>query len=141
MMTTYDFRTIRTARTTKIFPPGAKVYINGRVLAKVREAFPEGSTSYSHPHYKVDIQGGERNVAVPFDQVGVTLKRDRPSVPDFIAAVKAKNWPEVTFCLNDFGKKMGFAETEFLDFVREYTPMTDQQWEEIKRHAGGWPGR
>lgn len=125
----------------QIFPPGATVYINGRVKAKVREAFPEGSTSYLHPHYKVDIQGGDHNVAVPFDQVGVTLKRGRPTITDFWTAVDAKNWAEVTFCLDDFARRMGFAEAEFLDFLREDKPITDRQWEEIKRRAGGWPGR
>ena len=59
-------------RTVSVFPPGARVKVasgSKRYFATVREAFPEGSTSYLFPHYKVDFQGGDRNVAVRMDLV------------------------------------------------------------------------
>jgi hypothetical protein len=54
-----------------MFPCGARVLIDGRDQAIVRATFPEGSTSYLFPHYKVDIVGGGRNVAVAVARVGV----------------------------------------------------------------------
>ena len=53
------------------FPPGARVYVDGRDVAIVKQAFPEGSSSYLFPHYKVDFVGGDRNVAVAIGRVGV----------------------------------------------------------------------
>lgn len=56
---------------SSVFPVGAVVLIDGRERAKVCAAFPEGSTSYSFPHYKVDIVNGDQNVAVALDRVSV----------------------------------------------------------------------
>ena len=53
------------------FPVGARVYVDGRDEAIVLAAYPDGSSSYLHPHYKVDFVGGDRNVAVPLSRVGV----------------------------------------------------------------------
>jgi hypothetical protein len=53
------------------FPSGARVLIDGRGEAIVRQAFPEGSTSYLFPHYKVDIIKGDTNVAIRWDRIGV----------------------------------------------------------------------
>jgi hypothetical protein len=53
------------------FPPGARVLVDGRDEAIVKQAFPQGSSSYGFPHYKVDIVGGDRNVAVAMSRVGV----------------------------------------------------------------------
>jgi hypothetical protein len=61
-----------------VFPPGAKVYVDGRDLARVRQAFPEGSSSFMFPHYKVDFLDGDKNVAVAMSRVGV-VKRDQAS--------------------------------------------------------------
>jgi hypothetical protein len=58
------------------FHSGAAVYIDGRDCARVREAFPEGSTSYAFPHYRVDIYDGDSNMAVRWDRVGID-KRGR----------------------------------------------------------------
>ena len=58
--------------TTKtVFPVGARVYIDGRDLAIVRAAFPEGSSSYLFPHYKVDVLAGDKNMAVAMSRIGV----------------------------------------------------------------------
>jgi len=54
-----------------LFPPGAKVLVDGRDLAIVRQAFPEGSSSHLFPHYKLDFVGGDRNVAVALKRVGI----------------------------------------------------------------------
>jgi len=54
-----------------VFPYGSKVLVDGRDLAVVKQAFPEGSTSYLWPHYKLDFQGGDKNVAVSMKRVGV----------------------------------------------------------------------
>jgi hypothetical protein len=71
------------------FPAGALVLVDGRRRAVVRETFPEGSTSFAFPHYRVDFVnldrgkrwggGGdeahaetvESNVAVAMSRVGV----------------------------------------------------------------------
>ena len=53
-----------------VFPVGARVKIRPHGdEAIVRQAFPEGSTSYLFPHYKVDVIGGDKNCAVAFDRV------------------------------------------------------------------------
>ena len=61
----------------KVFPIGARVYIDGRDLAIVKAAFPEGSSSYGFPHYKVDVVAGDKNMAVSMSRVGVKLKKER----------------------------------------------------------------
>lgn len=53
------------------FPPGARVLIDGRDMAIVRQHFPEGSHALHGPHYKVDYVGGDKNVAVHEKRVGV----------------------------------------------------------------------
>ena len=55
----------------KTFPSGARVLVDGRDEAIVRQAFPAGSSSYLFPHYKLDFVGGDRNIAVSMDRVGV----------------------------------------------------------------------
>lgn len=55
----------------KVFPPGAKVLVDGRDLAIVKQAFPKGSHALSGPHYKVNFVDGDKNVAVPMKRVGV----------------------------------------------------------------------
>jgi hypothetical protein len=37
-------------------------------------AFPEGSSSYLFPHYKLHVIGGDSNVAVAMTRVGVVRK-------------------------------------------------------------------
>jgi hypothetical protein len=59
------------------FPSGARVLIDGRDEAIVRQAFPEGSSSYLFPHYKLDIVGGDKNVAVAMKRIGVDRVRER----------------------------------------------------------------
>jgi hypothetical protein len=56
------------------FPIGSKVLIDGRYKAVVRACFPEGSTSFLFPHYKVDMVGGDKNVAVSMNRIGVVQK-------------------------------------------------------------------
>ncbi len=47
----------------------------------VKEAHPDGCSSGLYPHYHLDITGGDHNVRVPLDRVGVdaTKKRLRPT--------------------------------------------------------------
>ncbi len=59
----------------KPFPVGARVLVDGRDEAIVKQAFPEGSSSFLFPHYKLDFLGGDRNVAVAMKRVGVERKR------------------------------------------------------------------
>jgi hypothetical protein len=68
--TVEDFKAFFTLETTT-FPVGAKVYVDGRDLAVVKQAFPEGSSSFLFPHYKLDIVDGDLNVAVALGRVGV----------------------------------------------------------------------
>lgn len=56
------------------FPIGARVLVDGRDEAIVKQAFPEGSSSYLFPHYKLDFIQGDRNVAVAISRVGVERK-------------------------------------------------------------------
>ncbi len=56
---------------THQFPIGAKVYVDGKYIATVRGAFPEGSTSAGFPHYKIDMKGGEKNIVVAMNRVSV----------------------------------------------------------------------
>lgn len=55
----------------KSLPPGAVVLIDGVVRATVVQAFPEGSTSYAFPHYCVNIEDGDRNVAIAMHRIKV----------------------------------------------------------------------
>jgi hypothetical protein len=57
-----------------VFPIGARVLVDGRDEAIVKQAFPEGSSSFMWPHYKLDFVGGDRNVAVNVSRVGVERK-------------------------------------------------------------------
>lgn len=56
---------------TKGFPIGARVLVDGRDQAIVKQFFPEGSSSFLYPHYKLDFVGGDLNVAVTVKRVGV----------------------------------------------------------------------
>lgn len=58
------------------FPIGARVYVDGRYIARIRAHFPKGSSSYAWPHYKLDYAGGDRDVAVACKRVGVDAHRD-----------------------------------------------------------------
>jgi hypothetical protein len=60
------------------FPVGARVLVDGYREAKVRGAFPSGSTSYLFPHYLVDLGPDDRNVAVHVDRVGVDRREPLP---------------------------------------------------------------
>jgi hypothetical protein len=57
-----------------VFPVGARVLVDGRDEAIVKQAFPEGSTSFLFSHYKLDFIGGDKNVAVKMSRVGVGAK-------------------------------------------------------------------
>ena len=57
-----------------VFPLGARVLVDGRDEAIVKQAFPEGSSSFMWPHYKLDFVGGDRNVVVNMSHVGVERK-------------------------------------------------------------------
>lgn len=59
---------------TVLFPCGARVLVDGRDEAIVRQAFPEGSWPHPWPHYKVDFVDGDANVVVPLARVGVERK-------------------------------------------------------------------
>lgn len=60
----------RLSANPTVFPPGARVLVDGRDEVVVRQAFPDGSSSYFFPHYKVDFIGGDKNVAVNMSRVG-----------------------------------------------------------------------
>jgi hypothetical protein len=78
------------------FPTGAMVLIDGTVRARVLQHFPQGSSSYMFPHYKVDVIQGDRNIAVAETRVGVKRKRGARVVnpgPDF-ATYAAKAVPQ-----------------------------------------------
>lgn len=57
------------------FPVGARVLVDGRDSAIVRGYFPEGSSSYMFAHYKVDVQHGDKNMAVHVRRIGVKRKK------------------------------------------------------------------
>lgn len=59
-----------TSRT--YFPVGARVLVDGRDEARVAQVFPESSSSFLFPHYKLHFRGGDQNVAVSMKRVGVT---------------------------------------------------------------------
>ena len=52
------------------FVRGARVYIDKRDRATVRDIFPSGSTSLAAPYYLVDFADGDRGVKVPWARVG-----------------------------------------------------------------------
>lgn len=60
------------SRSSKTFPVGAKVLVDGQYFAKVVQAFPQGSTSYLFPHYKLKI--GNEISAVAMNRVGIDTK-------------------------------------------------------------------
>jgi hypothetical protein len=53
------------------FPVGAKVFVDGKDKAVVKQYFPEGSSSFLFPHYKLDYVDGDKNVAVNSKRVSV----------------------------------------------------------------------
>lgn len=59
-----------------VFPYNARVLVDGQDEAIVKQAFPEGSSSFMFPHYKLDFVGGDKNVAVGMHRVGVERKKD-----------------------------------------------------------------
>lgn len=54
-----------------IYPVGARVLVDGQYEAIIAQAFPEGSSSFAFPHYKVHIVGGDQNVAVSMKRINV----------------------------------------------------------------------
>jgi hypothetical protein len=62
------------------YPIGAKILVDGEDMATVRGHFPEGSSWYAFPHYKVDYRGGDKNVCVALRRVGVTKRLSRVDV-------------------------------------------------------------
>lgn len=67
--------------TKKVFPSGAQVYVDGRDLARVKFAFPEGSSSLAGPYYIVDFEGGDKGVKVSMKRVGVKPNPRRAVFP------------------------------------------------------------
>lgn len=63
--------------TIPIFPIGARVLVDGHDLAVVAQRFPEGSSSFMFPHYKLHFIGGDQNVAVHMKRVGVVRRTPR----------------------------------------------------------------
>lgn len=63
------------------FPSGARILVDGVDEAIVKAAWPEGSWHYPWPHYKVDFIDGDRNVAVPWNSVGVEYRKARKNPP------------------------------------------------------------
>ena len=63
------------------FPTGARVLVDGRDEAIVKTCFPEGSSSYMWPLYKLDFVGGDKNVVVSIKRVGVDRKPSTRGVP------------------------------------------------------------
>jgi len=59
---------------SQTFPVGARVLVDGRDVAIVKQCFPEGSSSFLFPHYKLDVLDGDKNVAVKMSRVGVKRK-------------------------------------------------------------------
>jgi hypothetical protein len=57
------------------FPNGARIYIDGKQEAIVKQAFLEGSSSFMFPHYKVDIVDGDKNVAIHAQRCSVDKVR------------------------------------------------------------------
>lgn len=53
----------RPVESATLFPVGAVVLVDG-ARVKIAQVFPEGSTSYMFPHYKVNFEDGDQNVAI-----------------------------------------------------------------------------
>ena len=53
------------------FPIGARVLIDGAQVAIVREIFPEGSTSYAFPHYRLRCVGSMDDCCLALERVSV----------------------------------------------------------------------
>ena len=60
--------------STEGFPIGAKVLVDGVDLATVRAYHPNGCVNYDFPHYHVDLVGGDTNVAVHVDTIGISSR-------------------------------------------------------------------
>lgn len=73
-------RVVTLNRAKHVFPPGARVLIDGRDEAIVKQGWPEGSTSYMFPHYTLSIVGGDKNVAVHMSRVGVERRNRTDSL-------------------------------------------------------------
>ena len=58
----------------KTFPVGARILVDGRDEAVIQQVFPEGSSSFMFPHYRVRFVGGDSNVAITLHRVGVKRK-------------------------------------------------------------------
>lgn len=69
---------MNTKNSDKGFPVGARVLVDGRDEVLVSQFFPEGSSSFMWPHYKVNFVGGDKNVMVSVNRVGVTRTK-RPA--------------------------------------------------------------
>jgi len=70
------------------FSCGTKVFIDGKYPATVSDCFPEGSTSYAFPHYKLREKGaGPGYTYVAIDRVKISKKREpKPAIiyPSFV---------------------------------------------------------
>jgi hypothetical protein len=77
---TYRYKSTMSTKEKK-FPNGAQVYVDGRDLARVKTAFPEGSSSLMAPHYIVDFEGGDKNVKVSMKRIGVKPNPRRAVFP------------------------------------------------------------
>jgi 3D (Asp-Asp-Asp) domain-containing protein len=58
-----------------VFPVGARVLVDGIEEAIVKQAFPEGSTSYGFPHYVLKHVGDGEQFVVQFKRVGVARRK------------------------------------------------------------------
>jgi hypothetical protein len=56
------------------FPIGARVLVDGRDEALVKDQHYNGCTSQLSPHYHVSFVEGDENVRVPWGSVGVDRK-------------------------------------------------------------------
>lgn len=79
------------------FPVGALVLVDGEREGRVRSAWPEGSTSFAFPHYRIDFTATgstpmrallthspqDANVAVAVNRVGVSAApgQQSPAAP------------------------------------------------------------
>lgn len=60
----------RPVEAATLFPVGSMVFVDG-AQARITQVFPEGSSSYEFPHYKVSFVGGDQNVAVALHRVTI----------------------------------------------------------------------
>ena len=51
--------------TMKTFPVGARILVDGRDEAVIQQVFPEGSSSFMFPHYRVRFLGGDSRAVTP----------------------------------------------------------------------------